>query len=84
MIKVKEEDKMVNISFIYAATSPTVGELYTRNTLTITENEEKEVEMKLSSEGEQQWSHELGSLVRMIIMRWSTSQTRVLGLGGDS
>ena len=83
MIKVYEEDKMVNISFVYSSTSPTVGELYTRNTLIITENGEKEVEVKMSSVGERQWSHEVGSMVRMIIMRWSTSQTRVIGLGKD-
>jgi len=83
MIKVYEEDKMVNISFVYSSTSPTVGELYTRNTLIITENGEKEVEVKMSSTGERQWSHEVGSMVRMIIMRWSTSQTRVIGSGKD-
>jgi hypothetical protein len=83
MIKVYEEDNMLNISFVYSSASPTVGELYTRNTLIITENGEKEVEVKMSSVGERQWSHEVGSMVRMIIMRWSTSQTRVIGSGKD-
>jgi hypothetical protein len=83
MIKVYEEDKMVNISFIYASTNFTLGEHYTRNSLIITENGEKKVEVKLSSVGERQWSHEVGSLVRMITMRWSTSQTRVIGSGKD-
>ena len=83
MIKVYEEDKMVNIYFVYSTTHPTVGELYTRNTLIIAENGEKEVEVKLSSEGERQWSHEVGSLVRMIVMRWSTNQSRVIGSGKD-
>jgi len=83
MIKVNEEDKMVTISFVYSSTSPTVGELYTRNTLIITENSEKEVDVKMSSVGERQWSHEVGSMVRMIIMRWSNTQTRVIGSGKD-
>ncbi|MBC8224107.1 hypothetical protein H8E65_05930 [Candidatus Bathyarchaeota archaeon] len=83
MIKVYEDGKALNISFVYSSASPTVGELYTRNTLIITENGEKEVEVKMSSLGERQWSHEVGSMVRMIIMRWSTSQTRVIGSGKD-
>ena len=83
MIKVYDEGGIQNISFTYASTNFTVGEMYTRNTLMITQNGEKEVEVKLSSVGERQWSHEVGSMVRMIVMRWSTSQTRVLGSGKD-
>jgi hypothetical protein len=83
MIKVDEEGKTLNISFVYSTTHPTVGELYTRNTLMITKNGEREVEVKLSSVGERQWSHEVGSMVRMIVMRWSTSQTQVRGSGKD-
>ena len=37
----------------------------------------------MSSVGERQWSHEVGSMVRMIIMRWSNTQTRVIGSGKD-
>ena len=83
MIKVYDEGGVQNISFVYSSTNFTVGEMYTRNTMMIVQNGKGEVEVKLSSVGERQWSHEVGSLVRMIVMRWSTSQARVGGSGVD-
>lgn len=60
------------IDFIYKAARTAAGELYTRNTFIVYIDPEGEVVVTLSSRGTRRWSHEVGSLMRMITMRWST------------
>jgi hypothetical protein len=68
----------VRIEFIYKAPTSTVGNFYTRNSIHIErDGEDGEVGVRLSTYGDQEWAHTTGSLVRMIAMRWSTSQERI-------
>jgi hypothetical protein len=61
------------IEFVYKATKITVGELYTRNQLMMeSQTENGLVSVKLKSWGAKHWSHEAGTLIRLLTMRWST------------
>jgi len=67
----------VKIEFIYKAPTSTIGNFYTRNTLLIErDGENGEVAVRLMSFGDYNWAHTVGSLVRMIVVRWSTSKQR--------
>ncbi len=77
-IKVFSEEEDVRIEFIYKAPSSTVGNFYTKNSIQIErDGEDGEVGVRLSTYGDREWAHTTGSLVRMIAMRWSTSQERI-------
>ena len=76
-IKVKRAEKGsdVIIEFMYKATKIIVGELYTRNQLIIESQSENGLgSVKLKSWGAKHWSHEAGTLMRLITMRWSTTR----------
>jgi hypothetical protein len=71
------EGEDVKIEFIYKAPTSTIGNFYTRNTLLIErDGENGEVAVRLMSFGDYNWAHTVGSLVRMIVVRWSTSKQR--------
>ena len=75
-IKVKqpEDGRDMVIEFVYKATKIIVGELYTRNQFVIESQPEiGTATVKLKSWGAKHWSHEAGTLVRLITMRWSTA-----------
>jgi hypothetical protein len=78
-IKVFEsEGEQVKINFVYKAVGATTGNFYTKNSLLIErDGENGEVEVLLKSYGDHDWAHATGSLIRMIAMRWSTSQERI-------
>jgi hypothetical protein len=77
-IKVFSEEEDVRIEFIYKAPTSTVGNFYTKNSIHIErDGEDGEVGVRLSTYGDREWAHTTGSLVRMIAMRWSTSQERI-------
>jgi len=76
-IKVRraEEGSDVVIEFVYKATKITVGELYTRNQLIIESRSGDGLgSVRLKSWGARHWSHEAGTLARLITMRWSTTR----------
>jgi len=76
-IKVRraEEGSDVIIEFVYKATKITVAELYTRNQLIIESQSGNGLgSVKLKSWGARHWSHEAGTLMRLITMRWSTTR----------
>ncbi len=67
--------EVTRIEFIYKAPSSTIGNFYTKNSLLIErDGENGEVAVRLMSFGEFDWAHTTGSLVRMIVVRWSTSK----------
>jgi len=71
-IKVKQDEdgRDAVIEFVYKATKITVGELYTRNQFIIESQPENGIAtVKLKSWGAKHWSHEAGTLVRLITMR---------------
>jgi ABC-type antimicrobial peptide transport system permease subunit len=72
---IDEEGKPFEVNFIYQATQMSVGNFYTKNTLIVDkESIDSDVSVRLLSYGQQDWSHETGSLIRLIAMRWSTNQ----------
>jgi hypothetical protein len=71
------EGEDVRIEFIYKSPSSTMGNFYTRNSLLLErDGENGEVAVRLLSFGDYDWAHTAGSLVRMIVVRWSTSKQR--------
>lgn len=78
-IKVKEGGEVgeVTIDFIYKAARSSVGDLYTTNTFIVERPSEGEYVVRLVSSGSKRFSHEAGTLMRMIIMRWSTSRGKI-------
>jgi len=82
-IKTKDlPDRGMRIDFVYKTPGTLAENFYTKNTLLI-ERVPDEVEMSvvLKSMGDREWAYVVGSLVRMISMRWSTTQKH-LGVGG--
>jgi hypothetical protein len=72
-----EEGEPFRVEFVYKATQTSIGNFYTKNTLLVDrEPIDGETSVRFKSFGEQSWSHETGSLVRMMAMRWSTSRER--------
>ena len=72
------EGEEVKIEFIYKSPGSTAGNFYTKNSLLIERDSENgELGVRLKSNGDLEWVHTAGSLVRMIAMRWSTSQERI-------
>lgn len=72
------EGEEVKIDFIYKSPGSTAGNFYTKNSLLIERDSENgEVGVRLKSYGDLEGVHTVGSLVRMIAMRWSTSQERI-------
>jgi len=71
------EGEPFRVEFVYKATQTSIGNFYTKNTLLVDrEPIDGETSVRFKSFGEQSWSHETGSLVRMMAMRWSTSRER--------
>jgi len=71
------EGAVKRVDFVYKATQPTVGNFYTKNTLIIERGtEEREIDVRLRSYGDQGWAHTTGTFVRMIAMRWSNIRGR--------
>lgn len=61
------------LDFIYKATKSSIDDIYVKNSFII-ETSDGGFLVRLVSWGKNKWSHEVGTLVRMIIMRWSTSK----------
>ncbi len=72
-IKVYEEteDAERRIDFVYKAVGTVTSNFYTKNTLFVERADEGEIAVRLTSYGERDWAHVTGSLVRMLVMRWS-------------
>ena len=72
------EGEEVKIDFVYKSVGSAASNFYTKNSLLIErDGENGEVSVRLRSYGDLEWVHTTGSLVRMIAIRWSTSQERV-------
>jgi len=67
-------DNVERIDFIYKAPSSTVANFYTKNSLLIRRISEEEVDVVLMSSSDPEGVYVSGSLVRMIMMRWSTTR----------
>jgi hypothetical protein len=76
-------DGGMRIDFVYKSPGALVENFYTKNTLMIERgSEEGEMSVVLRSNGDQEWAYSVGSLIRMISMRWSTTQKHQ-GVSGD-
>ncbi len=73
-IKVSEEDGVKRIDFIYKSTQASMGNFYTRNTIIMEQGPDGLYTAKLRSLGDHEGSHNVGSMVRMRVMEWSTLQ----------
>ena len=83
-IRVSSEDggAVRRVDFVYKATQSTMGNFYTKNTLFVRSDPEKdEIDVSLRSSGEEGWAHNTGTLVRMIAMRWSTIRGGIIASG---
>ena len=78
-IKVSEEGEGVKtrIDFIYKAARSSISDLYTKNTFLVMKGPEDEIVITLTSRGKKNGCHEVGTLIRMITMRWSTSREKL-------
>jgi ABC-type antimicrobial peptide transport system permease subunit len=78
-IRTKElGDGGMRIDFVYKTLGTLAENFYTKNTLMIEKgSEEREMSVILRSFGDQEWAYTVGSLIRMISMRWSTTQKRL-------
>ncbi len=83
-IQVSSEDggAVRRVDFVYKATQSTMGNFYTKNTLFVRSDPERdEIDVSLRSSGEHGWAHTTGTLVRMMAMRWSTLRGRIIASG---
>jgi hypothetical protein len=68
-------DRGMRIDFVYKSPGALAENFYTKNTLIIERGaEEGEMSVVLGSGGDQEWAYAVGSLIRMISMRWSMTQ----------
>jgi hypothetical protein len=68
-------DGGMRIDFIYRSPGSMTENFYTKNTIFIEKGVEKgEMGVRLKTSGDQDWAYAVGSLIRMISMRWSTTQ----------
>jgi ABC-type lipoprotein release transport system permease subunit len=65
------EDEATRIDFIYRSAQSTGENFYTKNSVII-QSEDGIYNVKLESLGELNWVHQVGSMVRMMAMEWST------------
>jgi hypothetical protein len=75
-IKYSETEKGWLVTFIYRSFSNMTGNFYTSNNLYITMNEDGEYLVKLMTRGESEWAHDIGTLVRLFSMDFSTEKGR--------
>ncbi len=71
-IEVERFAKSVRIGFVYRATQTITGNFYTRNILDLEPGDDGQYVLKLSSTGDRDWGHEVGSMMRMKVIEWST------------
>ena len=78
-IKVSEGDEgaETRIDFIYKAAKSSISDLYTKNTFLVRKGPEDEIIMTLTSRGKKNGCHEVGTLIRMITMRWTISRKKL-------
>ncbi len=70
-IKVLDDEDTTIINFVYRSHISTTGNFYTKNSLII-EPRGEGFSVNLQSQGEVEWVREIGSIVRMMAMEWST------------
>jgi hypothetical protein len=69
------DDGGMKIDFVYKSPGLTAENFYTKNMLLIENNaEEDEMTVRLRSSADREWAYLVGSLIRMISMRWSTAE----------
>lgn len=72
-IKLFDEEEYTYITFIYRSHMSNTDNFYTKNTLHI-EQKGVVLSVRLESFGEVEWVHEVGSMVRMLAVEWSTKK----------
>jgi hypothetical protein len=73
------DDGGMKIDFVYKSPGLAAENFYTKNTLLIENSaEEDEMTVRLRSSADREWAYLVGSLIRMISMRWSTAEKRKL------
>jgi len=69
------DDGGMRIDFVYKSPGSLAENFFTKNTLLIEKDvEEDEMIVRLRSSADQEWAYIVGSLIRMISMRWSTTK----------
>jgi ABC-type antimicrobial peptide transport system permease subunit len=75
-IKYSEIENGWLITFIYRSFSNMTGNFYTSNNLYITLNEDGEYLVKLMVRGESEWAHDIGTLIRLFSVDFSTKKDK--------
>jgi len=75
-IKYSEIENGWVITFVYRSVSTTTGNFYTSNNLYIILNEDGEYLVKLMARGESEWAHDIGTLIRLFSMDFSTNKEK--------
>jgi hypothetical protein len=71
------DDGGLKIDFVYKSPGLAAENFYTKNTLLIENSaEEDEMIVRLRSSADREWAYLVGSMIRMISMRWSTTKKR--------
>ena len=73
-IKYNEIENGWVISFVYKSTTSMTGNFYTSNNLYITKSDNSEYTVVLMSRGESEWAHDIGTLIRLFSMDFSTQK----------
>jgi hypothetical protein len=69
----------MRIDFVYRSPGSTAENFFTKNTLLIEKGVEgDEMSVRLRCSADREWAYIVGSLIRMISMRWSTTKKRPL------
>jgi hypothetical protein len=65
----------MRIDFVYRSPGSLAENFFTKNTLLIEKDAvEDEMRVRLRSSADREWAYIVGSLIRMISMRWSTTK----------
>jgi hypothetical protein len=68
------DDGGMRIDFVYKSPGSIAENFFTKNTLLIEKGEEDEMRVRLRCSADREWAYIVGSLIRMISMRWSTTK----------
>jgi hypothetical protein len=70
-IKLTKLDDQTQIKFVYKSAQATAGNFYTTNTLIVKPIDSQTFSVVLSSLGNPEWIHDLGTLIRMYVIEYS-------------
>jgi hypothetical protein len=70
-IKLTRKADQTHIKFVYKSAQATTGNFYTTNILTVKPDDNETFTVVLSSLGNPEWIHDLGTLIRMYVIEYS-------------